>query len=116
MIWQPDLKRRFANGRSLDAQTRVTGGYCDQVATQLDVYVSGGCENCVYARSLAAAAAAAFPQLRIRVLEVDQVRELPDEVFATPTYVLNGRVVSLGNPDEEHLFALLGEALKASVG
>lgn len=86
------------------------------MVTRLDVYVLGGCQNCIYARDLAAAAAAAFSQLQVRVLELDQVRELPDEVFATPTYLLNGRVISLGNPDKDHLFVLLGEALQPSTG
>ncbi len=34
----------------------------------------------------------------------------PDAVVAVPTYVLNGRVVWLGNPYPEELFARLHEA------
>jgi hypothetical protein len=34
----------------------------------------------------------------------------PEYVVAAPTYVLNGRVISLGNPYREELFAYLLEA------
>ena len=32
----------------------------------------------------------------------------PDSVFATPTYVLDGRTIYLGNPTLEELLAKLG--------
>ncbi len=41
----------------------------------------------------------AAPQATVRLIDVGgSPAEVPEEVFATPTYVLNGRVVSLGNP------------------
>jgi hypothetical protein len=36
----------------------------------------------------------------------------PDPVVAVPTYLLNGRVVSLGNPYPEELFARLHEVVE----
>lgn len=80
---------------------------------RLDVYVSRGCANCEYARGLAAATAHAYPEIHVQVLELSQVADLPEEVFATPSYLLNGRVISLGNPDKERLFALLDQVLGA---
>ncbi len=81
----------------------------------LDVYVSRGCTNCRFARAQAARTAEAFPAVRVRVLELDDGIELPDNVFATPTYLLEGQVLSLGNPDEEELFTRLTAALAAVV-
>ena len=76
----------------------------------LDVYVSEGCENCRYARMLAHMAAEAFPAVRVRILELNEEADTPANVFATPTYLLNGRVVSLGNPGQAELYALLEKA------
>ncbi len=35
----------------------------------------------------------------------------PDNVFAVPTYVLDGRIISLGNPHREQLFAKISSAV-----
>lgn len=79
---------------------------------RLDVYVRRGCDNCDFARRLAAETAQAFPALRVRVLELDSVLQPPEVVFATPTYLLNGTVISLGNPGREELHALIARALE----
>jgi hypothetical protein len=65
----------------------------------LYVYTSRHCDVCRYAWALAAAAER-FPEMDVRVVDVDGGdAEVPEEVFALPTYVLDGRVVSVGNPD-----------------
>jgi Thioredoxin domain len=81
-------------------------------APRLEVYVSSECLNCDEALSLADEAAARYPGVVVRVIDLGQLdgRPPPDPVVAVPTYVLNGRVVSLGNPYPEELFALLLEA------
>jgi Thioredoxin domain len=78
----------------------------------LEVYVSSHCLNCGEARSLAHEAAARFPGVAVRVvdLDVDQT-PLPEAIVAVPTYVLNGRVIALGNPYPEELFARLHGAV-----
>src|SRR5262249_9134945 len=77
----------------------------------LEVYVSSACLNCDEAVSLAAQAAARYPNVIVRVIDLDlDGSPPPDPVVAVPTYVLNGRVVSLGNPYPEELFARLHEA------
>jgi hypothetical protein len=77
----------------------------------LEVYVSQHCPNCGEARRLAAEAAARFPGVAVRVIDLDRAAAPPPEgVVAVPTYVLDGRVVSLGNPYPEELFARLREA------
>ena len=82
-----------------------------QPAPCLEVYVSRHCPNCGEARQLAKEAAALFPGVVVRVIDLDRVATPPPEaVVAVPTYLLDGRVVSLGNPYPEELFALLREA------
>jgi hypothetical protein len=86
----------------------------DRQAPRLDVYVSSECFNCTESVSLAAEAAQRFPVVAVRVIDLDQPRghgRLPDQLVAVPTYVLDGQVISLGNPYPEELFARLSEAV-----
>lgn len=81
-------------------------------ARRLEVYVASHCLSCAEARRLAAAAAARFPQLEVRTVDVDAASvgvagALPEGVVAVPTYLLDGTVVALGNPEPERLFALI---------
>jgi hypothetical protein len=79
---------------------------------RLDVYVSRGCLNCDESVRLAEEAAARYPGVVVRVIDLDTDRNPPpDPIVAVPTYVLDGRVVSLGNPYPERLFAQLREAV-----
>jgi len=84
-----------------------------QEAPRLEVYVSSQCLNCDEAVRLAEEAAARYPSVVVRVVDLDLVGSPPpDPVVAVPTYLLNGRVVSLGNPYPEELFARLHEAVE----
>jgi hypothetical protein len=75
----------------------------------LDIYVAPDCVACETARDLASILSTLdWPDLDIRLLDLsnpDVIR--PELVFAVPTYVLNGRVISLGNPEQEWLLAQL---------
>ena len=47
---------------------------------------------------------AAGRAVTVRVIDIANTREIiPEEIFATPTYVLNNRVVSLGNPGPDDI-------------
>ncbi len=47
-----------------------------------------------------------FPQLVTEIINLDEPgAEKPEEVFAVPTYLLNGKIISLGNPYPEQLSA-----------
>ncbi len=82
-----------------------------QATPRLEVYVSSQCLNCDEAVRLAEEAAARYPNVVVRVVDLDlEGSPPPDPVVAVPTYLLNGRVVSLGNPYPEELFARLHEA------
>ena len=78
------------------------------------MYVSGECLNCGEAVRLAEEAAERYPSVVVRVIDLDELdgSAPPDPVVAVPTYLLNGRVVSLGNPYPEELFARLHEAVE----
>jgi hypothetical protein len=78
----------------------------------LQIYVVEHCPNCDYAWELAREVAAAFPKVHLEVVDLEKPGvERPEAVFATPTYLLNGRVAWLGNPGREHLFQRLCAAL-----
>src|SRR5260370_17741285 len=82
-----------------------------QATPCLEVYVSSQCLNCDEAVRLAEEAAARYPNVVVRVVDLDlEGSPPPDPVVAVPTYLLNGRVVSLGNPYPEELFARFPEA------
>lgn len=68
------------------------------------IYVSDHCGNCSYAWEIAALIRAEFPQIALKVIDLDAPGEpVPETVFATPTYLLNDRVWSLGNPPPQQV-------------
>lgn len=75
----------------------------------LQVYVVDECWTCDEARRLAAAIAAEFPDVAVELLDL-RTNPHPDSVFAVPTYLLNGRVIALGNPYPADLRARLTQA------
>jgi hypothetical protein len=78
---------------------------------QVTVYVSSHCELCRYARQVAESIQRDYPQVRLRLVDLDGATEgIPESVFATPTYLLDGQVWSLGNPSPEKIREGLGRA------
>ncbi len=77
----------------------------------LRIFVIEDCPNCVEARSIAADIERIYPHLRIEFIDVlDSQVAVPEAVFATPTFMLNDRVVSLGNPGPGEVARWLREA------
>lgn len=75
----------------------------------LDLYVSAHCPTCAYALKIAEFIRAQFPTVTLRIIDIHQTTEqIPEAVFATPTYLLNGRVWSLGNPSHAQIDAAWG--------
>lgn len=65
----------------------------------LQVFVESGCRACHRSLELTDQARTQFPTLRVEVVNLSDPAALrPDAVFAVPTYLLDGRVLSLGNP------------------
>jgi hypothetical protein len=71
---------------------------------RVTIYVLPDCGNCDYAREIAALIRHEYPQVEIAVVDLANPAEpVPDAVFATPTYLLDGRLWSLGNPSPEQV-------------
>lgn len=82
---------------------------------RLCVYISADCMSCREAALMMAEIAQRFPQLATAIINLDEPEaERPDNVFAVPTYVLDGKVLFLGNPYREQMFAKLSAALTLS--
>ena len=71
----------------------------------LKIFVADDCYGCVEARSIASRIEQDYPELIIvEVIDVtDNHVVVPDTIFATPTYMLNEHVVSLGNPKPDEI-------------
>lgn len=80
----------------------------------LAIYVAPGCLGCERARALAETIRALpLPGVDVRLVDLGEPgAERPPAVFAVPTYLLNGRVLSLGNPSAGWLI----ERLRAVAG
>ena len=75
----------------------------------LHVYIADDCWSCRETYRIVADMRSQFPDVDIEMRDMSQ--EKPEDVFAVPTYVLNGRVISLGNPTREELRQKLTNAL-----
>jgi predicted thioredoxin/glutaredoxin len=71
----------------------------------IQIYVTKNCPLCAYASELADEIAQQHPQVGIEVIDVQGLREtdFPETVFATPTWLWDGELYSLGNPDPAEL-------------
>lgn len=83
---------------------------------RLDIYVAENCFVCDYTHEIARMIQRDFPQVNMRIIYVTNTEEeIPDVVFATPTYLLNGRVWSLGNPSPQQVTEKLQSLLEEAV-
>ena len=69
---------------------------------KLQVYIREDCWTCAESRRIVAELAPQFPQLSVELVDME-LPDRPPDVFAVPTYVLNGRIISLGNPYRDDL-------------
>lgn len=76
---------------------------------KLDVYVRDHCWTCEEAEQIVSDMRDQFPDVDIALLDINP-NEWPQQVFAVPTYVLDGKVISLGNPTRERLQLELNSA------
>jgi hypothetical protein len=73
----------------------------------LEVFVSSHCFACKDSFSIAEDIRARYPEIRVWIRNIDGSAPHP-EVFATPTYVLNGSTLWLGNPTEQEIERAFG--------
>ena len=72
---------------------------------RLEIYITDHCANC-QGELLIAEQAGGIAGLAVTVVNLDAPgQRVPPQVFATPTYVLNGLMVSLGNPERDGFLA-----------
>ena len=76
----------------------------------LEIYVREGCWSCAEAERIIADVQQEFPAVQMELRDIDQC-EPPEIVFATPTYLLNGRVLFLGNPTRAELSRKLNKEI-----
>ena len=69
---------------------------------QLNVYVSEDCWSCTETREIVSEMRVQFPDVEISLYDTD-ADLWPNDIFAVPTYMLDGRIISLGNPTRQHL-------------
>jgi hypothetical protein len=83
--------------------------HAQQTRLLLEIYVSQHCWNCEEAL-LIAEQARHIPGITVQVIDLDQKgNEPPPRILAVPTYVLNGKIVSLGNPAREEFLSQLSQ-------
>jgi glutaredoxin len=72
----------------------------------LRIYTMTHCPTCGDTRRMAQQIGDRIPNLEVEIVELDDpAARIPPEVFSVPTYVLNGDVISLGNPYIDQLEA-----------
>jgi hypothetical protein len=76
---------------------------------RLEVYIADNCWSCNATKQIVAEIGQQFPSITIELRDIGDERR-PSCVFATPTYVLDGRTIFLGNPTPEQLLHKLEEA------
>jgi glutaredoxin len=75
---------------------------------RLDIFVEPGCACCEAAIATAAEIARRFPELKVKLIDLAEAREdIPEAVFAVPTYILDGKMILLGNPRLDDLSAAI---------
>ncbi len=101
--------------RSASSHKRTTAAHQDKVGGPvrvLEIFVIPGCIACQTAIELAERIHATnLPGVLVQLIDLSRPGTIrPTAVFAVPTYVLDGRVVSLGNPDPVWLSSQLRQA------
>lgn len=85
----------------------------DSGQDSLAIFVSAHCPGCNYALEVADLVRRRYPHVIVEVIDVEAMADaVPDEVYATPTYFLNGQRWSLGNPSD----GMIRDAFESSAG
>ena len=84
-------------------------------ASSLTLFIEEGCRSCAHALEVLERAQDEFPSLQVSTIDLGSVSsdQIPPGVFAAPTFVLDGEVISLGTPTWDRLATLLRRAVGA---
>lgn len=78
--------------------------------TCVDIYIAEHCFVCEYSLEVAEFIREQFPHVEVRLIDIaDPTADIPEAVFATPTFLFNGKLWSLGNPSNEDIVNKLAE-------
>ena len=98
------------NGGRVETDSLTMKERIEAERQRLVIYVATHCGSCAYAYRVADEIRNSFPTVDVELVDIEVTPEvIPDEVFATPTYMLNGRIWSLGNPSEKMICDAFGE-------
>jgi hypothetical protein len=87
----------------------------DAIERELLVVVSGHCPQCTEAIEMAHRVALEFPALAVQIIYLDRPGAVkPEAVFAVPTYLLDRRIISLGNPSMDEIRCRISSVLPSS--
>ncbi len=74
------------------------------MTSTLKIFVAKDCPGCSEAQAIALRITQNYPHLNVEVVDINNAAAvIPERVFATPTYVLDDRIVSLGNPGPDDI-------------
>ena len=77
----------------------------------LKIFIAENCPGCDEAHSIMAHIEQNHPELAVEIINITITQTIvPEAVFATPTFMLNDRIVSLGNPSPEQIARWVIEA------
>jgi hypothetical protein len=76
---------------------------------RLQVCVSDECPTCDEAYRVVAEVIPLFPHMTVEMIQLSDPH-FPANVFAVPTYLLDGRIIFLGNPTHQELSRTLVQA------
>ena len=77
----------------------------------LRIFIADNCPGCSGAREIAAQIEQNHPKIAVELVDIAESRAaVLESIFATPTYMLNDRIVSLGNPSPEQVAQWVEEA------
>lgn len=78
----------------------------------LKVFIAEHCSTCDETVAIATRVEREYPEISVEIIDIGHNQSVvPDAVFAIPTVMLNGRIVSLGNPDPEEMMVWVEEAI-----
>jgi len=97
--------------RTTDLRSNRTYGY---VVMVLQIVVTPECFGCDEASRLAALMRREFPGLEVELHIVTRTAQVPPGVVATPTYLLDGQPIFLGNPRPAALLSKVASCLRAT--
>lgn len=83
-----------------------------QADLKLEIYIDSDCWNCKLSLDLADGVRKRFPGLSVRVIDLKNTcEEIPEPIFAVPTFLLGGETISLGNPEMHALHRQIEQRL-----